>query len=467
MHRVVDELLWTLRREGFSISPAQVIDAMRAVEIVGFDDRRAFVDAIACVVVQRAADRSRFDTLVDRFFAADGPHARDLMGRLRASGFDADVLARLGELLEAVAGPGDASGEGAALLLALLGGATLEHRLLRGDVRRALSGVANPIAAGFHAQRVMAMLGLPGAMRALAKLRMALEGAFGPEVGAALGDALARELDAARGAIRNHVADTVRRSSSSAPAPDAPSVDLPFTSLDPRGVEDVRRAVRVLAERLRGAARVRERHGRRGRIDVHRTLRAAMRTGGVPIAPVRRRRRRDKPRLFVLCDVSDSVRAASVFLLELVAVVQEVFDRTRTFVFVSDLAETTRMFDELPLDTALASILGGRAVSLAHNSSYGRALRMFEERCGRAIDRRATVVILGDGRTNYQPAEVEIVARLRDRARAVIWLCPEPRSSWGTGDSAMGRYREVATEVLSASSAAELEVAARAILRRR
>jgi hypothetical protein len=467
VHRVVDELLWTLRREGFSISPAQVIDVMRAIEIVGFDDRRAFEDAIACIVVQRAVDRARFDTLVQRFFAADGPHARDLMGRLRALGFDAEVLSRLSELLEAVAGPGDASGEGAALLLALLGGATLEHRLLRGDVRRALACVANPIAAGFHAQKVMGLVGMPGATRALAKLRMALEGAFGADVGKALADALARELDAARGAIRAHVSEIVRRSADGAPAPDATSVDLPFTSLDPRGVDEVRRAVRILAERLRGASRVRERHGRRGRIDVHRTLRAAMRTGGVPIVPVRRRRRRDKPRLFVLCDVSDSVRVASVFLLEFVAVAQEVFDRTRTFVFVSDLAETTRLFEDSPLDAALASILGGRAVSLAHNSSYGRALRTFDERCGRAIDRRSTVVILGDGRTNYQPAEIEVVARLRDRARAVIWLCPEPRSSWGTGDSAMGRYAAAVTEVLSASSAAELEVAARAILRRR
>ena len=468
MHRVVDELLWTLRREGFVISPAQSIDAMRAVRVVGFDDRAALADALACVVVQRRGDRARFDTLFTRFFANDGPHARDLYARLLAQGFPESVVGRLRELLAAMVDRGgDRSAEAAALALALLGGTELVHRLLAADVRRALEGAASPLASGFHAQRVLGLVGMAGATRELARLRLALEGAFGAEVGAALADALARELDASRGAIREHVTRLVREAAEGAPRSDGATVDLPFASLDPGATIEVRRAVRVLAERLRGAARVRERSGRRGRIDVHRTLRAAMRTGGVPIALVRRDRRRDKPRLFVLCDVSDSVRAASVFLLELVAATQEIFERTRSFVFVSELAETTKLFADAPLARALSAVLGGSVVSLAHNSSYGRALRAFEERCGRAIDRRATIVILGDGRTNYQAAEVEVVARLRERARAVLWLCPEPRATWGTGDSAMPRYSAAVTEVLSASSARELDGAARAILRRR
>ncbi len=121
----------------------------------------------------------------------------------------------------------------------------------------------------------------------------------------------------------------------------------------------------------------------------------------------------------MLCDVSDSVRAASLFMLELVHAAQELFAGTRSFVFVSELAETTRIFADHGPDAALGSIYGGGVVSLAHNSNYGRALAAFEARVGRAVDRRTTVVVLGDGRTNYLADGADVVrppARPRPRA---------------------------------------------------
>ena len=240
-----------------------------------------------------------------------------------------------------------------------------------------------------------------------------------------------------------------------------------FAGLTEAERSDVRRAIRGLAERLRGAERVRRRRALRGRIDPHRTLRLSLRTGGVPFQPARRRRRRDKPRLIVLCDVSDSVRAASLFMLEFVHAAQELFAGTRSFVFVSELAETTRLFADHPPDAALARIYGGAVVSLAHNSNYGRVLAAFEERVGRVIDRRTTIVVLGDGRTNYLADGADVIARLRERARSLLWLCPEGPGSWGSGDSAMLRYAPASSRVLVARTAKELEKAAREVAARR
>jgi uncharacterized protein with von Willebrand factor type A (vWA) domain len=102
-------------------------------------------------------------------------------------------------------------------------------------------------------------------------------------------------------------------------------------------------------------------------------------------------------------------------------------------------------------------------VSLAHNSNYGRALAAFEDAVGREVDRRTTIVVLGDGRTNFHADGAAVLARLRDKTRAVLWICPESPEGWGSGDSAMLRYAAAVTKVLVARTAKELEIAARAV----
>ena len=191
-----------------------------------------------------------------------------------------------------------------------------------------------------------------------------------------------------------------------------------------------------------------------------------MRTGGAPLDIVRTRRRRNRPKLVVLCDVSDSVRAAAGFLLEFTYAAQELFDRTRTFVFVSDLGETTQLFDHEPVRVAIDRAWRGGVVPAGENSNYGRVLRAFEARHMREIDRATTVVVLGDGRTNYHDASPEVLGRIRARCRALVWLCPEPCGSWATGDSAMARYAPQCTAVHEVSCARDLERAARRLVAR-
>ncbi len=466
MLEVIDALLWALRREGFAISTAQAIDAARACELVGFGDRAALRDAIAAVIVDRAADRGRFAASFDRFFAPGAAHAGDLFGRLRDRGFSDEELSALRDLVEAAAERSGASGDALALRALVGAEGELDHLLRSAGVARALAPMTSALQAGFFAQRVMDQLGVPAVAGALGRIRAALREALGDARGGALADALAAELSSMRRRVREHVSAAQRR----VEQPDEAGggrMDVPFAALSEADVEEVRRAVRRLSERLVGAERVRRRRARRGRIDPHRTLRLSFRTGGVPFLPARRVRRRDRPRLVLLCDVSDSVRIASRFMLELALAAHELFDRTRSFVFVSELGEVTSLLEELTPAQAFARIHGGAVVSRAHNSNYGRALRAFEARHGREVDRRTTIVILGDGRTNYLPDEAETVRRLRDRARALLWICPEGPGSWGAGDSAMLRYAAAATRVLVARTGRELEAAAREVVARR
>lgn len=195
-------------------------------------------------------------------------------------------------------------------------------------------------------------------------------------------------------------------------------------------------------------------------------MRRALRTGGVPYAVARTMRRTDRPKVFVLCDVSDSVRAAAGFLLEFTCAAQELFERARTFVFVSELGETTHLFDREPVRIAIDRAWRGGVVRAGENSNYGRVLRQFETRHLDELDRATTVVILGDGRTNFHEAAPETLDRIRDRSRALLWLCPEPRGLWSTGDSAMTRYAPRCTAVYEVSCASDLERAARRLVTR-
>jgi hypothetical protein len=143
----------------------------------------------------------------------------------------------------------------------------------------------------------------------------------------------------------------------------------------------------------------------------------------------------------VLCDISDSVRNVSRFMLQLAYTLQEMFSKVRSFVFVSDLGEATDLFSRYELQEAIERALSGDVINVFANSNYGRALRQFVDKNLEAVTSRTTVIVIGDGRSNYFPPESWALARVRARARHVLWLNPEQPSSWAFGDSAMRDYQ--------------------------
>ncbi len=456
--RIADELLWILRREGLAIATSQAIDAVRAIALVGFESREDLREALAAIIVQRPRDRTRFDRAFDSFFCRSG-HRRTLWERLEGKGFSANELDALRELLDQLA----ASSPDGALSMLLGRGADLDRLLHLAGTSRLLEAMQSPLQAGFYTHRLLDRIGAREARDSLGALKPRLVDALGEERGAALASALEAELAAASDDVRSFVKHTLERREQDEGAP-RDLLSTPFSALDEQEIEEVRRAIRRFVQRLRGGERVRRRRARKGRIDAHRTLRLAMRTDGVPFALARRARKRDKPKLVIVCDVSESVRAVARFLLELAYAAQELFSGTRTFVFVSELGETTRLFEESPVETALARAYSGAVVPVTHNSNYGRALRAFEQQVVPELDRRTTVVILGDGRTNYLDPAADVLDAIRARARALVWLCPEPRAAWATGDSAMPRYAPKCTSVLEVRCARDLEDAARLLL---
>lgn len=450
MLRVIDELLWRLRREGLRVPPSSAIDAIRAVCAVGFEDEATFREALACAVVKDASDRRLFDRAFDAFFASEP--RRTLRERLAARGFSETELDALFGAIEALT---DAEN----LHVFLEHGADLDRLLTLAGMERTLRNMAGPLQRGFYAHRALERAGAVTAWRSLATIRAALRDALGARADD-ITAALASELEVAEEVVRSRVGARADRELPQGTR----AVERPLATLDHRELAEVRRAVRELSMRLRGAARVRKRRAQRGRIDPHKTLRRTFRTFGVPMSPAHVRRRRDKPRLVLLCDVSDSVRDVSALLLEFVYCAHDLFSSTRSFVFVGDVGEATKLFERETPERAIAATHGGAIVPVTGNSNYGRALRAFVEQFGDVVDRRTTVVILGDGRTNYLDAGEDALSRIVLRAKRVLWICPDSRERWAEGDSAMSRYEAIATEVHEVRTVRDLERAARRLV---
>jgi uncharacterized protein len=215
-------------------------------------------------------------------------------------------------------------------------------------------------------------------------------------------------------------------------------------SVDERERAELEEALRRLGRQLRGAPTSRQRETPRGRVSPGRTMRKNMRYDGVPFQPVTTTRTADKPRLVLLTDVSLSVRTTARFTLHLVYGMQALFTRARTFAFVDEPVEITELFAEHPLERALGLVFdglpAGGLLDVDANSDYGATFTRLVSEYAAALDRRTTLIVLGDGRGNGTDPQLDTFGDITRRVRETIWLTPEPRYSWGLGASDLPRY---------------------------
>jgi hypothetical protein len=431
--------------------------------VVGLADRAATKAAFRAVMVEDPAHVPIFDRAFDAFFRVGPGSGAGIVAR-GGGDVSTDELRAMLDAIDAAA----RSREGLtnALAAVVSGGAALDQVLRAAADAAGVGSMRGPMQIGHFTQRTLEALGAETMRAALPELLNALEAAVGADRAAALLALLSGELDGLRPAARAVVdAEFARRNANLRESfRKRILAEKRFTSLRPDEIDAVTREVKRLSERLRGRLSVRRKRRRRGRLDVRKTLRRAHRTGGVPMVPVFVKKARKRPRLTVLADVSDSVRFVARFLLSLTWAVQDVFTRTRTFAFVSDLGETTHLFDRHRVEEAIELVYGGAAVSVASGSDYGKAFGVFTSRFMDSVDARTTVLILGDGRTNYADPNAEALRAISQKAARVLFLNPEPRSSWGFGDSAMGVYLPFVDEALSVMNLETLRTAVDRIL---
>jgi uncharacterized protein with von Willebrand factor type A (vWA) domain len=379
------------RTAGIRISTAESIDAFRALETIGYADRAAVKDALAVILAKSREEKQLFDACFELYFARDR--------------FTAAAITDTADTTDqTAAADADESDRGAA---------AFELALERAGRRAGVSAIRFSTQTGVYVQRIMDAMGLAADERASAQVREAVR-AF-----------VARQL-----ALYGAAGDRRWR--------DDFLASTTLWNVDRRDADAMRTLVRALAKRLATRYGRDRRHRRRGQLDVRRTLGRNVGYGGVPFVTIWKRRRIDKPRVLALCDVSGSVANVAQFFLLFLYSLGEALSDVRSFAFSSHLVEVGDVLEREAIEPAIATIM--RRIGFG-SSDYGRSLADFADGWLGEVDRRTSVVIMGDARSNDGDPRADVMKTLFARAKRVIWLNPEPRAAWGSGDSEMLRYR--------------------------
>ena len=223
--------------------------------------------------------------------------------------------------------------------------------------------------------------------------------------------------------------------------------DVHFASLTAREVEAMRQAIEQFVRRIKDRVGLRYAVRRRGALDVKKTLRRSAATQGVPIEVFYRRRPPRKAKIVTLCDVSGSVWSAARFMLNMLYSLQECFTQVRSFIFVAGIEEVTDVFEDPDINRAIDRILKEAGLDYNAATDYGRTFREFKRGYLDILNPKTTLIVIGDGRSNYTPPEEGVLAEMRARCRRLIWLNPETEQFWYTGDSEMRALGGVCDEV--------------------
>jgi hypothetical protein len=224
----------------------------------------------------------------------------------------------------------------------------------------------------------------------------------------------------------------------------------PFRDMEPDEVEALDDLVAELGRRLRRRFSRRQQRVRGGRVDMRRTIRRALSRGGVPVELLCRAPRPGKSDLLALVDVSYSTVTAAEFLLALLAPAGQYFRRVTLLAYVDR---------PCPVSFEAGHVVPHEPLDLNARSDFGNVLVQLGRRADVAVGRNTVLLVLGDARNNRRPPRADLLARLHQVARRVIWLNPEPRARWDTGDSVMARYARHSDAVLPAWSPATLGAA--------
>jgi hypothetical protein len=458
----VDELLAAfikeLRAAGLPVSIAEHLDAAQALSVINLENRDALKSALGATLVKSAAHWRVFDVAFEVYFSRrnnvgtqedkDGEGNADAKPQSGLSGDSGLTPSQISALAEQALRDGEEAIMGALAQLAVKRFAGLEP--------------GRPVGGTYYLHRTLRALDLEGLAMAL-RNEAAEDDTLTPLERRLFEDELAVRLARIKNAIetaireylvadRGHeaLARSVRR---------ALPEDVDLLHANHEELAEIEAALRPLTRILATKLAIKRRRRRGGPLDISATMRESLASGGVPLDVRFKPRRPAKPEIVVIADISGSVSSFARFTLQLVYAISEQFSSVRSFVFIDDVDEVTHLFHEAkdPAHATAAVAAHASVVWLDGHSDYGHAFFEFERRYGDQITSRSNVIILGDARNNYHDPGVAALAEIRQRARHLYWLNPEPTAYWNSGDSVVASYAPLCDKVVECRTLRQLE----------
>ncbi len=428
--RTLVNFLRAVRGADVRVSVAETLDAVEVARFVGWENRDALKQGLGLALAKTVEEKTRFDATFDAFFSAvantvDNEDEFDQSEETSSSDDVDDGLARL--LLD---------GDRAEIIAALEeAAAAVDLNEIRFFTQR-----------GLYTQRILREMGVEGLDAAIREAQQA--GGVGDGLGNGQGSGqrpgLAGDLEAARARLFESAKDLVERRLSIYGA--ETSRDLKESrlrrsklgNLDRRDQEEMRRLVTRIAKRLAALHSRKPKRRNRGTLDLRRTMRKNYANDGIMFDLEWKRKKVAKPKVMAICDVSGSVAAVARFLLQFLYALHDILNDVRSFAFSGKLIETSDFFKRHDVEVAVDQVMN--AVGYM-STDYGKSLEDFREGWLEDVDKRTTIVILGDGRSNNTEPRSDILKELSERSKRILWLNPEPPPLWGTGDSEIYRYK--------------------------
>ena len=451
-----------LRSHDVRVSPAETLDAVMAMRLLGYADRARLRDGLAASLAKTPREQQILDTCFDRYF---GQADADFSGLAAETGLE--PLENTPTVPDAQKEPADAVDNDRELLEAAAQTQDVVRDLLQSDLMQALmnnqraqlnaalrqAGSAAGVASiemftqkGLYVRSILQAMGEEQLRNAVIELERNQHPAL---------DSARRYRDILRAQVRDYVDGQylLHAEGRNSQFMDDILSKTRLSHIERHYTQRVRLLVEKMARRLATRHSSRRRPVRRGQLDMRKTLRAGVPTDGIMFRTHWRRRKRDRAQVLALCDVSGSVAAYAKFLLIFLYSLQDVLPRMRSFAFSNHLGEVSDLFETYPIE---------RAVELANwqyggATDYGGSLRDFARLALNDINRQTSVIILGDARNNRGDPELKIMQSLYQRSKQVIWLNPESRRAWGTGDSEMLRYLSACHFAAECNSLQQLE----------
>lgn len=440
MEKQISNFIRALRSAEVRVSTGEALDAARTVAMIGYDDRLLMKDSLACVLAKSEAEKSIHDRLFDLYFSAAPASAPFQAGSAEeGDGADSETPQDAADRLSALTAPGNEQ--------------ALASAVERAAEAAGLNDIRFSTQVAYFAQSMVRAMGGEALQ---ARLLEALQGRT-PDA-----DAEAQRLIDVRRTLtmtaraRAERAFEIFGAAETERFRDDVAATKRLSTIEASDMARMKQLVMKIARRLAVKHSRRRKRTQRGLLDVRRTMRANAGVDGVPFNVIWRQKKKDRPKIIVICDVSGSVAAYVRFLLLLLFSMKEAIPDLSAFAFSYRLKCVDDILENNEFDAAIKKIL--REMGLG-STSYGQAFSDFKLEHENKIDRRTTIIIMGDGRSNYGDPRLDLFRDFAGRAKRIIWLNPEGRPLWGTGDSVIPRYEPFCAQMSHVATLKDLEKA--------